>query len=542
VTAACVVELARRSHARFVLLGRTPLAEEPDEAAGIEGSALKAALLQSARARGERPRPADLARRAARIEAAREVNAALAAVFAAGGQARYVAVDVQDEAAVIASLLPVTEQWGPVTALVHAAGVIADRRLADKDDASWDRVVTTKLQGLRALLGACPAPLRALVLFSSVAARCGNQGQCDYAAANEVLNKVARAYAADHPDCLVRSLGWGPWRGGMVTPELEAHFDRLGVPLVPLGAGAAWFADELSAPGAEVECVLGGRPRPESLLDEGTSRQLRAEVVVSQRTHPHLAGHAIEGMPVVPVVQVLEWFARACRQLRPDLAVRRVRDLRVFKGLTLPAFGQAGDRFAVTARQLSNGEGAVVALELTDAVGRRRYAAEAELVERLDDSAAPAPAPSLDDWGGAAIYGDVLFHTAPFQVIAALEGASEHGLSARLRGLADGGFASGPWVTDLAAFDGGLQLALLWAQRALGGAALPTSIAEVVLFADGPAPGPVRCVLEGQRRSARAGRADVVFLDGDGRRFAEFRGVEVHLRPAAAATRPAAPA
>ena len=36
---------------------------------------------------------------------------------------------------------------------------------------------------------------------------------------------MAGAYAASHPGCTVRSLGWGPWDGGMVTPGLKAHFE-----------------------------------------------------------------------------------------------------------------------------------------------------------------------------------------------------------------------------------------------------------------------------------------------------------------------------
>ena len=63
--------------------------------------------------------------------------------------------------------------------------------------------------------------LRTLCLFSSVAARAGNHGQCDYAAANEVLNKIALDYAHNNPDCVVKAFGWGPWDGGMVSPALS---------------------------------------------------------------------------------------------------------------------------------------------------------------------------------------------------------------------------------------------------------------------------------------------------------------------------------
>ena len=79
-------------------------------------------------------------------------------------------------------------RFGPITALVHGAGRIADKLIADKTDAQFDLVHETKVGGLRALLAATAAdPLRLIALFASVAGRRGNPGQCDYAAANETL-------------------------------------------------------------------------------------------------------------------------------------------------------------------------------------------------------------------------------------------------------------------------------------------------------------------------------------------------------------------
>ena len=93
-----------------------------------------------------------------------------------------------------------------------------------------------------------------------MAARCGNQGQCDYAMANEVLNKVAAAERKRRGGRLVvKSLNWGPWEGGMVTPALKARFEALGVPLIPLATGAQMLVDELTGAAPEqTEICLGG--------------------------------------------------------------------------------------------------------------------------------------------------------------------------------------------------------------------------------------------------------------------------------------------
>ena len=78
--------------------------------------------------------------------------------------------------------------------------------------------------------------------------------------ANEVLNNVARSERCRRGDgCVVKSLGWGPWAGGMVTPALRRHFESMGVALIPIDVGARMLVDELSSPQTgEVVVVLGG--------------------------------------------------------------------------------------------------------------------------------------------------------------------------------------------------------------------------------------------------------------------------------------------
>jgi Flp pilus assembly protein CpaB len=112
---------------------------------------------------------------------------------------------------------------------VHGAGVLADRLIAEQTDEQFDRIFNTKILGLRTLLeGLASDPLAILCMFSSVSARCGNNGQSTYAMANEILNKVAWAESrARGGKTLVKSLGWGPWEGGMVSPQLREHFASL---------------------------------------------------------------------------------------------------------------------------------------------------------------------------------------------------------------------------------------------------------------------------------------------------------------------------
>src|SRR5205085_716228 len=156
------------------------------------------------------PSPTELLARVREVQGGREIRNTIAAIAEAGAQARYEAVDVADAVALQDMLSRVRREWGPVSALVHAAGVLADKRISEKSDAQFDHVFNTKVEGLRTLLVAThDDPLKLLCVFSSVSARCGNLGQSDYAMANEVLAKVASAESRRRPGLIAKSFGWG---------------------------------------------------------------------------------------------------------------------------------------------------------------------------------------------------------------------------------------------------------------------------------------------------------------------------------------------
>ncbi|MEO6419646.1 MAG: SDR family oxidoreductase, partial [Polyangiaceae bacterium] len=318
VTAAALIALAAAKHPRIVLLGRTAVEDEaPALRAIADEPGLKRAIVQRMQAEGKKPVPADVSGEAFRILANREIRSTLAAIKAAGSEVRYVAVDVQNAAAISTALDAVRKDWGKITAVVHAAGVLADKRIHEKTDEQFDRVFDTKVTGLRALLAATATdPLTAICLFSSIAARTGNLGQCDYAMANEVLNLVGCAERARRGDaCVVRSIGWGPWEGGMVTPNLKTHFEQMGVALIPLDLGARMFVAEMEGGGTDVTVVVGGTSG-EGAFGATVAPNVSVEVRVSASSHPYLTDHRVAGVPVVPVTLALEWMlrgARACR-------------------------------------------------------------------------------------------------------------------------------------------------------------------------------------------------------------------------------------
>ncbi len=106
--------------------------------------------------------------------------------------------------------------------------MIQDKLIRDKTLGSFDAVLGTKLDGalnLARLLE--PEALRFAALFSSIAGRFGNAGQSDYAAANEVLNKLALWLDRRWPGRVV-AMNWGPWSGVGMVSDLEGHLGARG--------------------------------------------------------------------------------------------------------------------------------------------------------------------------------------------------------------------------------------------------------------------------------------------------------------------------
>ncbi|MFJ5846263.1 SDR family oxidoreductase [Streptomyces sp. NPDC092903] len=532
VTAAALLDLARAHRPRIVLLGRTePAAEPPDLASATEEPALTRLLAERSGPDAAGTSPARIAERAREILAAREVRATVAGLEAAGSPVRYIRVDARDGDALAAALCDVREAWGPVTGIVHGAGVLADSRIADKTDEQAELVMSTKVDSLRALLAAtADDPLDTICLFSSVAAVFGNPGQGDYAMANEVLQQVASAEQSARPGCLVRCVAWGPWQGGMVTPALAAHFDRSGIPLIPLDEGAEAFTAELDGAAGEARVVLSAGDDPAALSPAGDRR--RAQVLLRSDTLPQLADHAPAGVPVLPVAMVLNWFAAAATAWLPDAGQLVLRDLRVYRTYALPELRDAGHRITVAGGR-APGSFPELEAELLGEDGSAHFRAVLDSGDGSPDAAGWDTPDGLEPLARAESYdGKVLFHGPRFQALRSVRGVSEHGAEATVAGLRALDWPGGHcWPLDPAAVDGALQLALLWGEEVLGAATLPMAVAECRVHRRGPVDGTVRCVVRGRKAHDTGARCDAALIDADGSVRLELIGVELVRRP-----------
>ena len=557
VTAEVAVAMAEATQPRLILMGRSPEPEkEPDWLIGLNSEAeIKRAILTRA---GPSVTPQEVQAKFSRIRAGREIRRTIERISQAGSEVAYRSADVRDADAIRRTLAPLVDEYGPVTGLVHGAGVLADRNIEDKSDDDFAEVYGTKVGGLRSVLKAIgETSLKALVLFSSSTARFGRRGQVDYAAANEVLNKVAQAEAAEREGCRVVSVNWGPWDGGMVTPGLKTVFADERIEVIGMQSGAAYLLDEIAAsegpaevlvlgPGSEIPQVgspaVTGRNGADS-TGNGVAASSFAELptvferTINTETHQFMASHVIGGRAVLPAAMTLEWLAHGALHGNPGLRFVGVDDLRVFKGVVVhpdesmrvricaDKAQERGDEFLVVAELCSGGSNGRSVLHARAVVVLAAQAPQAGTA-----TTPPGDLPALDQ-SIETIYAETLFHGPEMHGLLAVESCGDAGLVARCRvAPPPADWMEEPvrsrWIADPLALDSGLQAMIVWTSDRVGELSLPSRFTRYRQFVPAFPEGGARIVIDVRERTSGKVVSDIDWIAEDGSLLARLEGYE----------------
>jgi len=581
ITARAALMLAERHRPKLVLVGRTSDEPEDEATAGLgELSQLREAMIAARRADGRPLTPALVEKDCRRIMHAREARENLALMRQAGSRVEYLIGDVSDPSAFGELIDSVYAEHGRIDGVLHGAGVIEDKLIRDKQPDSLARVLATKAGAARTLAERLrPDTLRFLVFFSSVSGRFGNSGQADYAAASEVLGKLAHELDASWPGRVV-SIDWGPWRSaGMVSEWLEQEFARRGVALIGLEQGCTMLYEELArGRKGESEIVIGaatglageaaGATSTEGLAllagaeivaDEQADAPpgaLRARYTFSLERDRYLDHHRIDGRPVLPFAVAMELMAQAAVAASPGRAVHGLREIRLFDGVALDddaprtvqidAAPQAGGADPHTGGEANaNGWAAELLVTISPPEqgrgGRAHYRSRVALRDPhaagatgIAGGAVPPPAP-LDDAPAFPTtiedaYRELLFHGPLFQGIAAIERMDERGASSLLLPSQAGRCVHGAdglrWLLDPVLLDSALQVQVLWARLQWDVTLLPAEIGAYSWLGELPADGPVRHELRIHAHSKPPlCNTDHWFYAPDGRPVAVMQGV-----------------
>jgi enediyne polyketide synthase len=442
--------------------------------------------------------------------------------------------------------------FGPVTAILHAAGVNKPALAESLDAETVLDLVAIKSGGLRHLLEAVdPGRLKLLLTFGSVIAESGLRGEAHYALANEWLARDTEEFARRNPACRTLCLEYSVWAGGGMGARLGAveALRRQGVmPMAEADALAATVEQLERAEGPVRRVVCGrlgelptlafaGEQLPllrflEKIRVHVPGVELVADAELSTQSDPYLEEHVYEGAPLLPAVVGLEAMAQAYRALTGE-APRRIENVELRQPLFVGREQGATVRVAALAGEeqveiVLRGGASEFLFDNFRARFPRRQDSVSAAVRKFVGEAPSGPATEAEV---AAFYDQLLFHHGRFRRVHRYLELSARALVAELGAPANpvGGFFHRWAPQELLLGDPGLRDAAIHALQAAipQAVVLPAGIATVELFS--PLAGELR--LEARETGAEG---DELFWDlelyGEGDRLCErWRGLRLRL-------------
>ena len=244
----------------------------------------------------------------------------------------------------------------------------------------------------------------------------------------------------------------------------------------------------------------------------------------------------IDGRAVLPMALHLEWLAHAALHGNPGLVFHGFNDLRVTHGVQVDPETPVHLR-AFAGKAAKQEKLFVVPVELRGKRkdGREVIHSRAEIVlvsalppVPLADRPPPvSPAP----YSVAQAYRELLFHGPELQGIERIEGASESAfIGTAFPAPVPGEWFQFPlrsrWVADPLVLDSSFQMMILWTLAQHGTGSLPCFAGRYRQFRKNFPAEPTTVVIRVRRDDGKFARADIDYLDPDGRVVAQMQDYE----------------
>jgi len=211
ITAECAFELARKTKAKFALVGSTPLGNASD---GYN----------------------------------KEIHDTLTKFRDAGLSCHYYACDLADAQKVSDLIARVRAEVGPIRAVVHGAARNHPSRVENRSVTEVVEEITPKVIGAVNLLNAlADTPPDLIAGLTSIIGVTGMPGNSWYALSNELLDHILRRFSAKYPDTDVVSIAYSVWGETGMGVRLGSvdHLSRVGVGAIPTDEGVRRFLELL---------------------------------------------------------------------------------------------------------------------------------------------------------------------------------------------------------------------------------------------------------------------------------------------------------
>lgn len=247
------------------------------------------------------------------------------------GQFKYMVADVTDDKEVASVIQKIADKYGRIDLIVHGAGVQFSKRLEHRSLAEFQKTFSVKVSGLRNLTDHCRTQFGGTIsthVLTSAYSLFGNDGQHDYGAANETLDRLC-GLSRIQDEGGWSSIAWLAWDGiGMTRGnEYRTLAKQRGLSGLSAEDGQCVFREVLSGrtqsatnvPLSEAEHVqyqvMTIPPPPAG----STGRVIELRIELSKIDC--LAHHKVRGAPTLPGAWILEHMVKAGLQLCKDAAL-----------------------------------------------------------------------------------------------------------------------------------------------------------------------------------------------------------------------------
>ena len=323
ITAACALGVAQATGARMALLGRSP---HPDNQQESEQDAQIAPTLKK--------------------------------YAEAGLTAQYYCCDVIDRDSVKNAVRQIREDMGPITGVIHGAGLNAPRLINQVSIQEALHEVSPKILGIINLMTELQdAPPRLVVGLSSIIGVTGMPGNGWYGFSNETLDVLLHRIETDFPSTKALSIAFSIWKeeGMGLRMGSVRLLKQKGIDSIPTTEGINRFVRLFIKDPCVLQVIIAARltgldtwqwqeqiPEPQGrFLEESLHVTPGVESVfqahLSLETDPYLKDHVFNGSYLFPTVFGLEAMAQAVAHVtgQRDFSHIRIENIQLKRPVTV---------------------------------------------------------------------------------------------------------------------------------------------------------------------------------------------------------------
>lgn len=369
----------------------------------------------------------------------KELAANLEKLTADGIRFKYYSADVLNKESVQEAVLQIQQDLGPITVVLHGAGVNTPKRLESLTMADFRKTLSVKLEGLKHVVESLKAEqLKLLIGYGSVIAQSGMKGNADYAWANDQMALYIEQLGKQYTNGRFITLEWSVWDEtgmGVALNSIEAlKWD--GIAPIPVKNGLQILrgivADQADGNGRYIimgrygksPTLVFTRRKPTTgrfiskIVHHVPNIEVVADVNIDLNSDVYLLHHVLDGQYIFPTVMILEGMAQIAQLVHGGTQQISFRDLTIDRAIFVPKEGARTIRFIATRiseyeiklavhSDETNFDNAFFAATVCFDGGNALNIAET-LQEEMNAVHVDVP---------ARFYDDLLFHTGPFRRI-----------------------------------------------------------------------------------------------------------------------------